>query len=73
MATATDRALDIDDLIATRKVEVEQAFESHKSQRGELEQKSNATTQEMFRLEGEHRCLESLASALAAEPAKEAK
>lgn len=64
MAATAARALDIVDLLATRKVEVEQAYESQKSSRNDLEQQSIATTQEMFRLEGEHRCLEGLAKTL---------
>jgi hypothetical protein len=64
MAAVAARALDIVDLLATRKVEVEQAYESQKSNRGQVEQQVIAATQEMFRLEGEHRCLESLAKAV---------
>ena len=63
VASATDRALDIADLLSTRIVEVKQAYDAQLSTRGQLEQQTIAATQEMFRLEGEDRCLRGLQEA----------
>ena len=63
VASATDRALDIADLLSTRIVEVKQAYDAQLSTRGQLEQQTIAATQEMFRLEGEDRCLHGLQEA----------